>query len=95
MTATLAHCACSDVQAEVWAKPVTKLLKSHMLKLDRIRNELMTVPYERYLEEVDNMTRATVNAQKLFARLGCSSRGTGTWARFIKPARNCGSGSAS
>ena len=70
MTATLAHWACSDVQAEVWAKPVTKLLKSHMLKLDRVRDELMTVPYKRHLEEVDNMTRATVNAPQIVREFG-------------------------
>lgn len=68
--ATLAHLLGLDVQTEGWAKPVTKLLKSHMLKLGRIRNELITVPYKRYLDEVDNMTRATVSAQTFVREVG-------------------------
>lgn len=52
-----------DIDDEQSCKNVTKLLKNHILKIGRVRNELLSVPFKVYMDEVDLMIKAVVSAQ--------------------------------
>jgi hypothetical protein len=60
---TFEHILGVDVESATFSTDVQKLLKSLIHKLNRTRNDMVSVPFKRYLVELDQMIAACVSAR--------------------------------
>ena len=55
--------ACNSMTTADWAKGLLRLMKAHIVKLNKLRVSLISCPFPKYLSKLDEMLAATSAAQ--------------------------------
>lgn len=62
--------ACNPMVATDWAKNLLRLMKAHIVKLNKLRVSLISCPFPKYLSKLDEMLAATSAAQNFVRAAG-------------------------
>ena len=66
----LGHVLKGDPGEDEWLRDATKILKAHLLKLNRVRNDLMKCPFSKYINALDAMIKAVLSCTNFAKEAG-------------------------